>query len=169
MKAFIKIINPGRVRIYGRLSEVFIKIKLTAGGRLTISGVEGPWHSGNCAGSCGQIVDRLENIVRRHKGWSRDKLNLLREYWDKWHLNDIRAGCEHQDEWDVSKMLALPDGKTERAGWVYPAGHPEGLLCKPCPVCGYKYGSAWTKRDVPEGVLRFLCELPETKNTPAWV
>lgn len=27
--------------------------------------------------------------------------------------------------------------------------HPEGLLCKPCPVCGYKYGTAWLKEELP--------------------
>jgi hypothetical protein len=47
--------------------------------------------------------------------------------------------------------------------------HHEGLLCKPCPVCGYKYGSEWRKRSVPEHVLEFLRGLPDTKKKPAWV
>lgn len=34
--------------------------------------------------------------------------------------------------------------------------HPEGVLCEPCPECGYQYGSAWLKRDVPLTVIRFL-------------
>ena len=29
-------------------------------------------------------------------------------YWDKWHLNDLRAGCEHQrKDWDIDKDLTL--------------------------------------------------------------
>ena len=28
-------------------------------------------------------------------------------------------------------------------GHTYPTEHPEGILCKPCPVCGYKYGNSW--------------------------
>lgn len=27
--------------------------------------------------------------------------------------------------------------------------HPEGLLCKPCPVCGYQYGSSWLYVPIP--------------------
>lgn len=59
----------------------------------------------------------------------------------------------------------MPDGKKEKAGWV----RPEGLLCKPCPVCGYEYGSAWLKREVPEEILEYLKNLPETVKKPAWV
>lgn len=59
--------------------------------------------------------------------------------------------------------------ETKTAGWVYPSEHPEGLLTKPCPECGYKYGSAWRKEDVPEEVLEFLRSLPSTDKTPAWV
>lgn len=54
-------------------------------------------------------------------------------------------------------------------GWVYPKDFDDGLLTKPCPVCGYKYGSAWLKEDVPEEVINFLKALPDTKITPAWV
>lgn len=59
--------------------------------------------------------------------------------------------------------------ETKTAGWVYPSEHPEGLLTKPCPECGYKYGSAWRKEDVPEDVLEFLRSLPDTDKKPAWV
>lgn len=55
------------------------------------------------------------------------------------------------------------------AGWVHPEEHPEGLLCKPCPVCGYKYGSEWRKEKLPAKVVAFLKSLPETTVTPAWV
>lgn len=27
--------------------------------------------------------------------------------------------------------------------WIRPDEHPDGLLTKACPVCGYKYGSSW--------------------------
>jgi hypothetical protein len=48
-------------------------------------------------------------------------------------------------------------------------GHPKGAMTKPCPECGYKYGSAWLHEDVPQEVIDFLFSLPETQNTPAWV
>jgi hypothetical protein len=81
----------------------------------------------------------------------------------------MRPGCVHQAKWDMSKMLEMPDGKKREAGWVTVDEHPEGLLNKPCPVCGYKYGSAWNKETVPDGVLDWLRGLPDTKIHPVWV
>lgn len=54
-------------------------------------------------------------------------------------------------------------------GWIGPDEHPEGILGKPCPVCGYKYGTAWRTEDVPSDVLDWLFSLPETRSVPAWV
>lgn len=54
-------------------------------------------------------------------------------------------------------------------GWLTEKEHPEGILCKPCPVCGYKYGTAWIKKDVPTEVLAFLKSIPETEIIPAWI
>lgn len=54
-------------------------------------------------------------------------------------------------------------------GWLRPEEHPDGLLCRPCPECGYKYGSEWKREEVPESVLRFLYECPEAATAPAWV
>jgi len=45
----------------------------------------------------------------------------------------------------------------------------EDKLSKPCPVCGYKYGSAWLKEEVPASVLEFLQSLPNSLIIPAWV
>jgi hypothetical protein len=59
--------------------------------------------------------------------------------------------------------------ETKNAGWVYPKDHPGGLLTKPCPVCGYKYGSAWHKRELPQSVIDFLESLPMADRAPAWV
>jgi hypothetical protein len=62
-------------------------------------------------------------------------------------------------------------GKTEvkTAGWVHPEEHPEGLLMKPCEVCGYEYGSSWLKQDVPESILQELKDFPDTDREPAWI
>ena len=53
--------------------------------------------------------------------------------------------------------------------WINEKEHPEGILSKSCPVCGYKYGSAWLKEDVPEDVLSFLYNLPDSNTRPAWI
>ena len=47
-------------------------------------------------------------------------------------------------------------------------GDTGGLLGKPCPTCGYKYGSAWKHEAVPADTLAQLEALPITKNLPAW-
>lgn len=66
--------------------------------------------------------------------------------WKRWHLNGMNAGCEHQRDWPTST-----ENKT--AGWVRPEEHPDGLLGKPCDVCGYKYGTAWKHETLPREIV----------------
>lgn len=47
--------------------------------------------------------------------------------------------------------------------------HPEGILSKPCPVCGYKWGTQWRAERVPADVLQWLESLPDTDRKPAWI
>jgi hypothetical protein len=55
------------------------------------------------------------------------------EVWERWHLNDMRAGCEHQ----------------RALGWSRYEDHPS----EPCPVCGYEYGSAWLYEPLPDEIV----------------
>lgn len=207
--------------------------------RLSITGVEGPMSNGDCRGGCGQIIDTLRRLLEsRSARLAIEKADLARliEVWDEWHLNDTRAGCNHQRAkgadlhkeltiytWKLSTqaysrqreleqeivkakvdeqelqisdedrtLLKLPItgmgtlteeaptqwhvlDKVEKnaANWVRftPStepqpwstagyGHPEGMLCKPCEECGYRYGTAWLYEPVPEDVLDFLETLP---------
>ena len=59
--------------------------------------------------------------------------------------------------------------KTERKmlGSLYEKDHPEGILCKPCPVCGYKYGSAWKYFPIPEEDEKIILHLLKTGEVPA--
>lgn len=60
--------------------------------------------------------------------------------------------------------------ETKTRGWVrFDEESDLGILCKPCPVCGYKYGTSWLKEEVPQDVLDWLFSLPETNLHPAWV
>ncbi len=55
-------------------------------------------------------------------------------------------------------------------GWLRPEEHPDGILCKPCPVCGYKYGTAWKTEPLPQEVIDWLFALPAVEGQqPAWV
>lgn len=57
----------------------------------------------------------------------------------------------------------------KNTGWLRPDEHPEGVLGKPCPVCGYKYGTEWKTVEVPKEVIKFLENLPDTDVEPAWI
>lgn len=65
--------------------------------------------------------------------------------------------------------IGTPETETKTRGWVRFDESDKGILCKPCPVCGYKYGTNWTKEDVPQEIIDWLSELPETIIKPAWV
>lgn len=79
---------------------------------------------------------------------------------------------EMSQDYEPRKPLYTGDrGFTEEnlLGCLEPNSHPEGILCKPCPVCGYKYGTTWQTEEIPPDILDWLFSLPETKETPAWV
>lgn len=58
---------------------------------------------------------------------------------------------------------------TELLGWLREDEHPDGILCRACPVCGYKYGTSWLKEEVPPEVIAWLFDLPDAEVKPAWV
>lgn len=232
-----KIVRLGRTAEGSVVARISYEIKEGDGGRrcLSISGVIGPMQNGDAKGSCGQIVMEEWKFLNYAEGWDDEKVTKFRKIWNRWHLNDMMAGCEHQRDWPVEKSLqvqvytqvgtryeglkacqrmgrttieedaaialsdkvwgrlttgsdgseAYPEGEIkrligenllapwkveeEKAGWVYPYQHPEGLLCKPCPVCGYKYGSQWLYEEVPQDVIDWLFALPNADKKPAWV
>lgn len=235
MIEFTKVINPGSGETCGgRRFQTYCEIKYKEGGRLSITGVEGPLKNGDCLGGCGQI--NLRCITKFASGWDAERLGAFMDTWQRWHLNDMQAGCEHQRKaWDTGEELEVIEytwSKTfyasrraaengtldaeqyliykelvkkvdsivirsinhgeeypaelikellvgshikeqsrerKQAGWVHPDEHPKGLLCKPCPECGYSYGSAWLFEEVPTEVLEYLQALPDSVATPAWV
>jgi hypothetical protein len=91
----------GTARGEGR---VFVDVEIEDKGdgkkRLSMSGVVGPMSNGDCRGSCGQI--ELADISDWAPGWDLEKARELWRVWGAWHLNDMKAGCEHQraDGWD---------------------------------------------------------------------
>lgn len=61
-----------------------------------------------------------------------------------------------------------PGGKGHNAYrcQVYETEHPDGTLCKPCPECGYEYGSAWLFEPLPADVVEFITALPHSDAHP---
>lgn len=137
----------------GRWYSIYAEITIEDG-KLSIHGVEGPTSGGNAIGSCGQIGIEPPQIERLAPEWTREMLVKFREVWRRWHLNDLRAECEHQ----------------RALGWTYEERHDSRTYQgEPCPVCGYHIGSAWLKEELPQEVIDFLESLPETDREPAWV
>ncbi len=179
-----RIVNPGTAMGYTRKgspihARMFCEISYTDG-KLSITGVVGPTRGGNAHGGFGQIVGT--EVLDFTPGWDAELLARFYEVWHRWHLNDMRAGCEHQRAAGWDKRPINPDKPLNAYGehvkghttwnmltWIKRSEHPEGLLCEPCPECGYKYGTAWLSEPVPDDVLAFLESLPETTVTPAWV
>lgn len=160
-----KLLNPGRVHVYGILRQIFVRVSYIDG-KLSIVGVIGPKKDGNCYGSCGQIDtefthrnflddSRFGDLIDSddvvfNKGWDKEKwLNLL-EAWHNWHLNDMNAGCEHQRD----------------LGWH--KKETQSHVNEECPVCKYRFGTAWRFVPVPDVVVKMLEDLPESKKECPW-
>ena len=67
--------------------------------------------------------------------------------WNRWHLNDMRAGCKHQE----ARYRATPaERPTHTNGYMGTAGDTLSGLCS---ECGYRYGSAWLFEPLPVDIL----------------
>lgn len=240
-------LSPGRVevgRIIGRSIMIDVEFKLRRSrdgyGRefsLVVLSL-----SGSLPGCYGQIYDTLYEFLKQGKiilspEWTEEQLLLLLTNWKRWHLNDLRPGCQHQRDWPVDEKVTTQElewgprfhqarrdagygklslehyanfqeilyadyrevvpqvfhfatntnrplwldpkadallredwlklGKQEikSKGWLDYRRHPEGLLCKPCPTCGYKYGTRWLGEQLPKYVWEWLRALPRVGGT----
>jgi len=106
---FKKVVRPCRVSD----GDVYASIELTDDGRLSISGVIGPTANGDARGSSGQWEMSFDQSyppdARTYApGWSADLFARFLAAWRAWHLNDMRAGCEHQRaNWDTTAQLEI--------------------------------------------------------------
>lgn len=98
-------------------------------------------------GVSGQIVDRLHEVKSLANGVTRAQFDRLIELWRRWHSNDLRAACIHQ------QSFALPHGVLDRQ-WPTRAAAETAK----CPV-GYRYGSDWLVELVPQEVIDELKSL----------
>ena len=114
----------------------------------------------------GQLQDSLLDYLTE-PAYKRSDVDRLLAIWQRWHLNDMRAGCEHQraEGWDkrplfedkpLNAYVEHPDG---HHGWNMLVWVPEsrgGLLSKPCDTCGYRYGTRWLHETLPFDVVENL-------------
>lgn len=120
-----------------------IDVKLESG-RLSISGVvyegEKLLRSERNLISAGQCLDEARDILPAK----------LAEVWERWHLNDLRAGTYRQEE-----ALRSVKDTFDRLNWYDEA-------CKYLSSLDllfdgeYKYGSAWLTEELPEDVIEYI-------------
>jgi hypothetical protein len=160
-------INFGKVdynRSGRRNCEVTIDVEVEDGNVSICGTVWNPRRTD--AYSCGQNLDTIAKLLPHNK-----RVRRIVEIWRRWHLNDLKAGCEHQRAAGWDKLPIDPSQPTNvygrffpeqkqaswnMLGWVRPDEHPQGLLTKACPECGYKYGTEWKREEVPADVLAEL-------------
>ena len=223
-----KEIQIGRIRGYyngnrTNLLTVEVELKETDKGlELSICGnIWNNRHTDTISG--GQTNDDLREALVKgnisfNKNWNYTKFKELLDIWDRYHLNNMRAGCEHQralgwgnkkvkiseyqlndETWKLQREIKQkaenhlysvgsvsitpeeqllinlpwrfegPEGKLadnlkqyykitglseKSTTWLHEEDHPEGVLSKPCPICGYKYGTAWLMEPLPEDVIK---------------
>ncbi len=242
-----KVINPCVCSTYYGDAQAYAEITYS-GGKLSIHGVIGPKRNGNCKGSAGQCIDEIRK-GRPVGAWNEEMLQKFCDIWERWHLNDMRAYCQHMKElgwtehtqdnvkietWTLTKeaqamkdaaknraleclkkghpfyptkdevayanmeysmevyndedqsyrhgklyrdayelkekdCLGKPYTEYQKRCWIRYSKHPLGFLGRPCPVCGYEYGTKWIKEEVPQDVIEWLHELPDTRVQPAWI
>lgn len=78
---------------------------------------------------------------------------------------------EHPEFYEFKEKDCLGHSNVEykTRGWISYSDHPLGFLGRPCPICGYKYGHEWQKEEVPQEVIDWLIQLPNTETKPAWI
>ena len=100
----------------------------------------------------GQIVNELEYLYNNGKLFiKKSDLKRIIELWNEWHLNDMNAACIHQtpfsvNEFSYEKFKELAQKETAK-----------------CPV-GYRYGSDWLLKPVPDEVIKEIIDIFERKS-----
>lgn len=166
-----KVMRLGTLPTYNdRRMSVFVCAEFTNDGRLSITGVEGPTRGGNAIGGCGQIVMSLSEPggldgFEPGPGWTLESVRRLLEIWDRWHLNDMRAGSFVQEEFLRANpiMFRYPESHYEKAS----AALAEAGLNPDAD--GYKYGNAWKREDVPAEIIAEIMAFPDTDIQPIWI
>lgn len=140
--------------------------------RLSICGVVGPRRDGDCRGSAGQCRDAIGDVYLYRDGWTPALAQRLGEIWDRWHLNDMRAGSPAQEHY--LRNIAEPwqrGGAEDHYTWAHSVLGEAELQPDPGHERDgkpYSYGSAWLYEEIPAEVLDELRAMPEAPDPCPW-
>jgi hypothetical protein len=134
-KEFSNTFQFGKVSINGNrkinLVEIEVNLKIRDG-RPCFSASANVWneaHSEIVWG--GQCIDSIFTDYRKDLE-NRKLFEQILRLWEKWHLNDMRASCEHQKS---------------------------GKLGDFCKKCNYEWGSAWKYHYIEKNDLREIMDI----------
>lgn len=121
-----------------RFTPVFNRVEIKWDGkRLSITG--------NCygrgGGQCGDAI-----LAK----YPTPAVALLCHYWERWHLNDMRAGLPVQMDY----LRAFPPAPKD-CDW-YTSACEALRAANLYEVDGYKFGHKWIREEVPAHVLEWL-------------
>ena len=125
--------------------------------RLSISASEWNLSRSDCT-QCGQMQDSLRREFKDGKlklksTVSNEDFRMLLDIWDKYHLNDIKAGTEKQ--LDLISQHRNDDKYADKDVFL---DRPEAILKdhNANPDRDWKYGSGFLYRPIPDDVQEFI-------------
>ena len=123
-------------------AEIKIELKDSPKGKV-LSIMGGIWNSKHSDYyTCGQCLDTILEFFP-----SNPKVKRIVEIWNRWHLNDMKAGTPKQE----ACIREMPTPKTGQAIYDLTCEYLEskGLLVDN----GYKYGSEWLFEEIPNEII----------------
>jgi hypothetical protein len=132
----------------------------------SMTGVIGPLRNGDCRGSCGQCG--IPADARPVVGWTAEDLEDLRAIWERWHLNDMRAGSEVQEQHLRSlkfQGIECPPYPASYLDWARSELAKAGL--EP-DADGYSYGCEWKREPLPVEVVQWWESLVDVGAPRGW-
>lgn len=133
--------------IDGKSYRVELEIELTDDGNFSVCGdvYRSKWRFGECERDYimgGQCLDELAQYPSIKNN---SKFKQVYEWWKKWHLNDLHAGTEKQEQaLEDAGMTNWANNYTECCKYL----ESIGLLYDN----GYKFGTSWLKREIPNEI-----------------
>lgn len=102
------------------------------------------------------LEKRILTAARNGEAWNTtpaEQLLLSLQYSYKSETEELPAS--------IAGFYKFKETETKTRGWLNPEEHSRGILGKPCPVCGYKYGHGWNYFPIPaedEAIIYKLLE-----------
>lgn len=103
----------------------------------------------------GQMIDTLMELYPNHS-----QLQSIGKLWERWHLNDLKAGAGPQNHFiDTLKKAGWQYDYTDACTKLSQAGIYEVAL----DDFTYKYGTAWLVEPLPQEVIDQILSLAAPK------